>query len=181
MKVIFFITTLIFILLACGGGKKEDSVHTKIVQYEDSIAQWGGGQGDIDRRNDFANRYISVLQQAYNEEPENPKTPGYLDRIHMWYSTIGDANNSMKWAKILLEKYPKYENREMLLESIASMYDSEIIPRDSLKVKEYYTQLLKEFPNLDKEKRNDIENRLKYNNLTFEAYLMKQINDIELP
>lgn len=182
MKNTIFYTALSLTLFACGGKKNEVSVHTRIDQYEDSIRQWGGGAGDPERINGFADRYISVLLEAYEEDSKNAKTPGYLDRVHMWYVVKGDTKNAVKWAETILKNYPDYENREMLLESVASMYDGEITPRDSVKVREYYTQLLKEFPKMDKEKKEGIEQRLKYNHLSFEEYLMKQIGgEEELP
>jgi hypothetical protein len=166
-------------LVACGGKKNEASVHTQIDQYEDSIRQWGGGAGDPERVNGFADRYIGILLEAYKEDSKNAKTPEYLDRVHMWYVVKGDTKNAVKWAETVLKNYPKYENREMLLESVASIYDGEITPRDSVKVREYYTQLLNEFPKMDKEKKEGIEQRLKFNNLSFEEYLMKQIGGAE--
>lgn len=170
---LLFIVTLL--VAACGGKKNEVSVHTRIEHYEDSIKQWGGGQGFKQDRMDFADRYIGVLKEAYEEEPKHPKTPEYLDRIHMWYATKGDAKNAVKWADLLLKKYPGYENREMLLESVAVMYDNDIQPRDSVKVREYYTQLLSEFPDMDKENKAAIEQRLKYNRLSLDEFIMKQI------
>lgn len=170
---LFVIVALV--VAACGGNKNEVSVHTRIEQYEDSIRQWGGGQGFKQDRMDFADRYITVLLEAYEEDPENPKTPAYLDRVHMWYATKADAKNAVKWAELLLEKYPGYENREMLLESLAVMYDGEITPRDSVKVREYYMQLLKEFPEMDEENKEAIKERLKYNHLTLDEYIMKQV------
>lgn len=169
----------IALLTAACGGKKEGSVHTRVEQYEDSIKQWGGGSGTVEEVNSFADRYISVLLEAYEDEPENPKTPEYLDRVHMWYSVKGETAQSLKWAKLLLEKYPKYENREMLLESVAEIYDREIKPRDSIKVREYYVQLLNEFPSMGIEKKVGIEERLKLNHLSFEEYLMNQVTEKE--
>lgn len=179
MKKTGLFLVVILLLAACGGKKNEVSVHTRIEQYEDSIRQSGGGSGKTDRVNAFADRYIDVLLEAYEESPKHPKTPEYLDRIHMWYAVKGETANSLKWAAILLEKYPGYENREMLLESVAEMYDAHVTPRDSVKVREYYMQLLKEYPDMDKDKKEAIEQRLKFNNLSFEEYLMKQVNEIE--
>lgn len=179
MKKIGLYIVAIAVVASCGGGKNEVSVHTRIEQYEDSIYQWGGGQGTVEDRNAFADRYIEVLLEAYEAEPKNVNAPLYLDRVHMWYATKKEPENAIKWATILLENYPKYANREMLLESIAEMYDLEIEPRDSLKVKEFYTQLLNEFPKMDKEKKEAIEERLKYNHLSLEEYILKQVEFIQ--
>lgn len=173
MKKIALYFLLSFLVTACGGKNKEISIHKKIDLYEDSIKQWGGGLGTKDEINDFAERYISTLLEAYNEEPKNPNNPTYLDRVHMWYASIDKPLESIKWGTVILEKYPQYENREMVIESIASLYDGDVTPRDSNKVREYYNQLLKEFPNMDKEKKEGIEKRLKYNNLSLMEFIMK--------
>lgn len=173
MKKIRLYVALSFLVVACGGKNNQISIHEKIDLYEDSINQWGGGLGTKDMINGFAERYIATLLEAYKNEPENPQTPVYLDRVHMWYASIDRPIESIHWGTVLLEKYPDYENREMVIESIASMYDGDITPRDSNKVREYYTLLLKEFPNMNKEKKEAVEKRLKYNNLSLMDYILK--------
>lgn len=179
MKRFILMISAASLLAACGGNSNEVSVHKRIDMYEDSIQQWGGGLGTKEEINAFADDYIATLLEAAEEEPENPKTPEYLDRVHMWSAAKEDYTQSLKWAKEVVEKYPKYVNREMVLESIASMYDINIQPRDSAKVKEYYTIMLKEFPNLNQQKKQDIKDRLKYNHLTFKEYQLMQEQKME--
>lgn len=174
MKKVGFLCLLALFLASCGGKDNKVSAHTRIEQYEDSIQQWGGGLGTPERIDAFADRYIAVLLEAYKEEPENPKNPEYLDRVHMWYVAKGDSKEAIKWATKVVDEYPKYENREMVLSSLAEMYD-EANPRDSLKVREYYTLILKENPKLDSERRDEIELRLKHNNLSLMDYMLLQI------
>ncbi|MBX2949984.1 MAG: hypothetical protein KF704_11960 [Crocinitomicaceae bacterium] len=175
MKQTILFSVLTILLVACGS-KNEDavSVHTRIEQYEDSIRQWGGGSGTKEDISSFADDYINTLLEAYEEEPDNPKNPEYLDRVQMWYSTVGNAPSALKWALVVEEKYPKYPNRQMLLESIAALYDNGITPRDSIKVREYYTQILKEFPTMPESKKQEINDRLKHNNLTMQEYMQIQ-------
>ncbi len=183
MKKTIIFSALTILLIACGSkNENKVSVHTRIDQYEDSIQQWGGGSGTKADISSFANDYINTLLEAYEEEPENPKNPEYLDRVHMWYSTIGNTPDALKWALVVEEKYPKYPNRQMVLESIASLYDNGITPRDSVKVREYYTKVLKEFPTMPESKKQDITDRLKYNNLTMQEYMRVQGEEVtELP
>jgi len=169
------ITSLLF--FSCSNNKETTNIHTIIEYYEDTINQWGGGQGMPNDRIEFADRYISMLLKAYNEDPKHAKTPEYLDRVHMWYSTKGDAQNSAKWAEYVIEYFPKYENRQMLIESLATIYDNEIVPRDSTKVRYYYTQLLREFPSINKTDKISIRKRLKYNHLSLEEYIIQEINN----
>lgn len=172
MKQLVVFAAIVLLISACGGKKNELSYDQRIAQYEDSIEQWGGGLGSQEEINGFAERYINLLLETYNEESSNPNNATYLDRVHMWYASIGKPNESVKWGETLLKKFPNYSNRAMVIESMAAMYDGDITPRDSNKVRSYYTQLLTEFPKLNPEKRKDIEKRLKYNNLSLEEYIV---------
>jgi hypothetical protein len=77
-------------------------------------------------------------------------------------------------ADTLIQNYPLYKNRSMVLESLASAYDVFIIPRRKDKVKRYYEMLLKESKTLTNEQRKDIEFRLQNIDLTFEELIQKQ-------
>ena len=66
--------------------------------------------------------------------------------------------------------FPNYKNRDFILESMSSTYDVLIEPRDTSKIRYYYSLLLKE-RNLPKEKRDGIVNRLKYIDLDFFSYI----------
>lgn len=112
MKKLIYTLFGITFLFSCSDKKNEISVHERIDMYEDSINQWGGGLGSEEQINSFASDYIQTLLEAYNEDKKNPKSPMYLDRIHMWYSAVGDDKNAAKYGEILLQEYPKYENRE---------------------------------------------------------------------
>jgi hypothetical protein len=120
-------------------------------------------------------RYVAKLIEMYRLLPASEKSALSLDKAHMVYSGMGDYVASTKWADTLLMNFPKYKNRAMILESQASSYDALLVPRDSAKVRKYYTQLLNEFPKLDKTKREDIEKRLKFNKLSFDQYIEIQI------
>src|SRR5690606_37360019 len=113
----------------------------------------------------------------YSSYPNNEKAAVCLDKVHMVYSGSGNFELASKWADTLLEKYPSYPNRALVLESQATTYDAIVEPRDSNKVRKYYEQLLKEFPQLDQEKREDIEKRLRNNSMTFDEYILLQMKD----
>ena len=59
----------------------------------------------------------------------------------------------------------------MILESQASNFDIFYEPRDTSKIRYYYTLLLKENPTMNKDKKQGIEMRLKHLNLTFDEYI----------
>lgn len=174
----------VLLLASCGGEEKaeEKTVATaeelkaSIKVMEDSLKSLQANQlpvGNLHRM-----ELINRLRLFYETYPEDNYAPVCLDNMHMIYSGMGVPELSIAYADTLLEKYPKYENRAMILESQGSNYDVFTTPRDSAKVRYYYTLLLNDYPNLDKDKRQGITDRLANNHLTFDEYLNKKIKDM---
>ena len=80
---------------------------------------------------------------------------------------------SINYGDTLLNQYPDYINRAMIVESMAVTYDIFISPRDKEKVRFYNELLLKENPNLPKDKRKEIEFKLENLDLTLEEMIEK--------
>lgn len=176
MKRIIGVFSLVALMTACGPKKNELSLEQRIDSFEDSVEQWGGGLGSKEEINGFAARYIQTLVEAYKEKPDGPKAALYLHRTHMWYTTMENHNKALEYGLQVINEFPKYENRLMVLESVASLYDMDIEPRDSVQVRTYYEMALKEFPNMEADKKNGIINRLKYNHLNFMDFVIKQVD-----
>ena len=122
---------------------------------------------------------IHTLLNYYDVFPNDKYSPVCLDKVHMSYSALGVYHNAVKYADILIKKYPKYSNRPMILESQASNYDIFLEPRDTAKVRYYYTLLLKENPTINKDKKDGILKRLKHLDLSFNEYIdfmMKEVS-----
>ncbi len=173
---------------SCGGESKETSetekptkeaLVEKIKYMEDSLRNL---QANLDQVKQVPNltriEYINRLLDYYYNYPEDPLAAECLDKVHMVYSGMNVHIRAIQYADTLLEKYPDYVNRAMVLESIGSSYDIFMQPRDSAKVRFYYEKLLKENPGMDKEKRKGIQERLKYNHLNFDQYIDKQMEMI---
>jgi hypothetical protein len=154
----------------------KEELRSSIKQMEDSLKVLQSSDMPVENlhRMELANRLIAF----YESYPEDSYAPKCLDKIHMVYSGMGVHELSIAYADTLLLKYPVYENRAMVLESQGSNYDIFTSPRDSAKVRYYYTMLLKENPKMDKEKRQGIIDRLAQNQLTFDEYLNKKIMDM---
>jgi hypothetical protein len=189
MKYNFLVFSAVsFLLFACGGNSTEQSetdkptkeaLVQKITEMEDSLRNL---QANIDQVKQVPNltriEYINRLLELYHLYPEDPKAAECLDKVHMVYSGMNVHIRAVQYADTLLEKYPEYVNRAMVLESVGSSYDIFMQPRDSAKVRLYYEKLLKENPKMDKEKRKGIQERLKYNHLNFDQYIDKQMEMI---
>jgi len=176
MKVtLFFYVLLMLSVFSCGGKSIEnekpsvEDLKEIITQKEDSLSQFQKENKKIpsDRQYDL----ISSLKDFYLAYPNDKYAPVCLDKIQMSYSGLGVYHKAIEYSDILLKKYPNYINRPMILESQASNFDIFYEPRDTAKVRFYYTLLLKENPKLEKDKKEGIEMRLKHLDLTFNEYI----------
>jgi tetratricopeptide (TPR) repeat protein len=114
---------------------------------------------------------INRLLDYYHNYPEDPISAEYLDKVHMKYSGLNIYEQAVKYADTLLESYPAYKNRALVLESQGSSYDVFPEIRDTAKVRYYYKLLMKENPKMNREKINGIKERLQHLNLTFDQYI----------
>lgn len=171
----FFILSLV-LLNSCENSGESDTIKSdeskkqellkKISDFEKKGMNSSEGINQADR-----DSLISSLNNFYYAFPKDEKTPFCLDKLQMIYSSIEDYKKSSEYLEVIIQNFPKYVNRSLIIEGQASNYDIFIEPRDSAKVRFYYTLLLKENPDIDNEKRNNILKRLEYNHLSFNKYL----------
>ena len=182
MKINFIIfLTLVGFLFSCGGSEEtktnsaSSELKEKIKLKEDSLSKIQNQDQStftIDR-----NELIALLLDYSTKFPDDKYAPECLNKIHMVYSGMGLYTKASEYADIILKKYPNYEKRALILESQASNYDIFIQPRDTAKVRYYNEILIKENPKMSKERKEDIQLKLKHLDLNFEEYLdflMKQ-------
>lgn len=167
---IFLISILALSLFSCSSKSEEEIAIESITQMEDSLKKNPSVSNAPKLK--LADKYLDFQRQF----PKDERAPEFLDKAHMVYSGIGLYVKSVKVGDQLLKEYPKYINRQMILESQAVSYDLFLVPRDSTKVRYYYSLLLKEGTNLDRTKREEINFRLKNNHLTIEELIVLQAN-----
>lgn len=163
--------------VACGGGGKSASVEKtkeelirEVSAFEDSLKTHNVDPSSIEIATIYAEKCLLIYQKF----PKSKEAPLYLDRAHMIFSSVGQHRTAVSYADTLIQKYPHYPNRPMVLQSIASAYDLFILPRRKDMVQKYYSILLKENKDLPAEERATIEKRLKYIDLTFEELISVQ-------
>ncbi len=120
-------------------------------------------------------RTIKAYLDFQTKYPQDAYSPTCLDKVQQLYLQKKDYRKSMTYTNLLLEKYPKYENRASLLLSAGSTSD---MLNDKFNVERYYTMLLKENPNLEKETKEMVEFRLEHIDLTFEQLIELQMGKI---
>jgi hypothetical protein len=176
------IVLLLAAIVSCGTSGKESADRLpksdllgKIKEMEDSITGLTTNKLKVSNLHklELLNRHLDLFK-AY---PEDEEAANSLDKVHMLYSGMGVYERSAAYADTLLMSFPKYENRKMMLESQGANYDIFIEPRDSAKVRYYYSLLLKEDKKMDAGKRAGLVRRLKYNHLNFDEYLSRTMQE----
>jgi hypothetical protein len=148
---------------------KKESMYNSIKVMEDSIQKMSASNTNVPNLHNL--ELINRLIDFQKEFPGDEKAPLCLDKAHMVYSKMNLYDKAAVVVDTILVKYPSYSNRLMLLESQAGSYDIFITPRDTNKVKHYYSLLLKEDKEMDAETKEGIENRLKHIHLSFDEYI----------
>lgn len=121
---------------------------------------------------EYADKCLAVA----HDFPKSKEAPQMMNKAHVILSSVGLYQRSVVLADSIIIMYPTYEKRVMVLESLASSYDIFIVPRKKEMVKKYYEMLLQEGKSMDSIKRQSIENRLKFIDLSFEDYIKQQTN-----
>jgi hypothetical protein len=182
---VLFLFALLLLFSSCknGASEKEDALKNRgvglsrnelkysIKQMEDSIT---GLLQNKDRNKLIPSltyiELINRLKSYYQRFPNDPYSAECLVKIHIKYMDLNALENSVAYGDTLLANFPNFQNRDFLLESMGSAYDSGIEPRDTAMVRRYYTLLLKE-PTLAPETREGIIMRLKYIKMNFFEYV----------
>lgn len=168
---------LIFSLMACSDS---ESVADKKEQIEKLEKELGSLPGtDLEKTETLRDSLTATLLSYYRSNPDDPYAPECLDKVHLIYSAKRDYVTAAKYADTLLEKYPKYVNRLMIIESQFNNYDMFIQPRDKEKARYYLELLLKEDKKMDKETRADWEYRLEYIDLTIEQLMEQNMTELK--
>jgi outer membrane protein assembly factor BamD (BamD/ComL family) len=172
---LFFICILI--LAACQDSPEKQSKKTelrnRITSYEDSLATLQKDPKKAAQITSLAQIELINRLKAYSQAfPKDTFSADCLFKTHMIYEQLGAPIEARAYADTLLERFPNYKNRSLLLESLASSYDMNM-PRDTTKVRYYFNLLLQE-PTTTKEQKMDIKKRLAQLALTFEQYIMQK-------
>jgi hypothetical protein len=172
-------TGIVALLTACGGDPKDQKdgkptqkmLMEEVKLFEDSIKKRLVPEGSKTMMH-YSDKCLAV----YRNYPKSKEAPAYLDKAHIILSGGGYHNMAVLYADTLIRKYPAYDNRAMVLQSLATAYDLFIIPRKKELVIKYYTLLLKENPKMPKEERENIEFRLKHIDMSFDQLIEMQAN-----
>lgn len=102
---------------------------------------------------------VDSLLAYYRNYPKDTLAPVYLDKVHMLYSGMGEYRMASTYADLIINQYPNYVNRKMVIESQIINYDIFIQPRNREKVQNYIELILNE-ATLTSEERQEYKSRL---------------------
>ena len=172
-KITIVLSCICLILYSCGNKPKvvensREALKTKITEMEDSISALQKKSSEP-IPNLTSIELINRLTAYYKAFPKDEYAADCLFKLHMKHTELNAHEKALEYGDTLLLNFPNYKNKDFILESLGSTYDFIIQPRDTSKVRYYYSLLLKE--RIPKEKREGIENRLKHLDLDFFAYI----------
>lgn len=175
-KIALVLSCICLLFFRCGNNTKVDvtsrkALKNKITEMEDSIALIIKNPKEAAAMPSLTSiELINRLTAYYIAFPKDEYSADCLFKLHMKFSELNANEKALAFGDTLLLNFPNYKNREFLLESMASTYDLIIEPRDTSKVRYYYSLLLKDIKT-PKKKREDIEKRLKFIELDFFSYV----------
>ena len=157
-----------------GAGVSRNELKASIKQMEDSIT---GLLQDKNRKKLIPSltyiELINRLKSYYQRFPNDPYSSQCLFNIHIQYSSLNANELAIAYGDTLLSNFPNFPNSDLLLESMATTYDIYIVPRDTSKVRKYYTLLLN-LKGITSQKRADTQDRLKHIELGLFDYITYQ-------
>ena len=173
-KITIVLSCICLLLNSCGNKPKVDensreALKNKITEMEDSISALQKESSEP-IPNLTSIELINRLTAYYKAFPKDEYAADCLFKLHMKHTELNAHEKALAYGDTLLLNFPNYKNKDYILESLGSTYDLIIQPRDTSKVRYYYSLLLKE-KKIPKEKREGIENRLKHLDLDFFAYI----------
>ena len=170
----YIVMIVLLILTSCSSSDAQSELRNEIEQKEASITTLSENLAPGEKLDPLEKQeLIDLLNDYVAKFPEDVFAPECLSRVHMIYSGEADYKASVEYADRIINDYPDYINRALIIESQAGSYDIWIKPRDTSKVRFYYQMLLDEYPDLPKDKVDDIQARLKNMNLTIEQIILQ--------
>jgi hypothetical protein len=151
---------------------KKENLREGIASYEDSLANLQKDPKKAAKITSLAQIELINRLLAYSRAfPADTFSADCLFKTHMIYEHLRAPREARAYGDTLLQRFPNYKNRILVIESMGSSYDINE-PRDTAMVRKYYNLLLKE-PKMPAQKKKDIKARLAKLDLTFEQYIMQ--------
>lgn len=116
--------------------------------------------------------YQKAIEQHlayYAAYPKSENVAESLDKAQSFYTQLRAEEKAAVWRDTIIFNFKEYKNRPRVIESQGVYYDADNYNPEKIKL--YYTMLLEEYPDLDSNKRADIQFRLDNVHLSFDELI----------
>ena len=130
IKIIITLLAL-FTIASCGNDtqNKLSPEQLKVQELESKIMELSKGEYSVKEMDSSRVELIEALNTLYEADISDSVSAQTLDKMQLAYSAMHDYVNAAHISDTLINNYPDYPNRELVLESQANNYDMFIIPR----------------------------------------------------
>lgn len=180
MKTVFYSALISFILVSsCTTSTTDDAKKDAIestVEMKNKLRVFEDSLKNLTNYDPAVNiKYAEKCVEIYKADFKNKDAVKYLDKAHIIYSNSGNYLKAAELGDEIIKDYPDYANRLMVLQSLATIYDINLKPRDINKVK-YYYELILTCPGVSKEEKENTQFRLNHLDKTFEELIQLRNN-----
>jgi uncharacterized protein YcfL len=188
-KLVFALFVSVLTCVACTSTKKQTEESAKpsktelksaIKIMEDSLIKMQNDPQKITQITNLMHQeLINRLLAYYTHYPTDSYSETCLEKVHMKYTGLNIQEKAIQYGDTLLKRFPNAKNKALILESLGSAYDIMVEPRDTSKVRYYYTQILS-MKAVKLSKKKEIQFRLEHLALTFDQLIELQMKGMPL-
>lgn len=175
---IFIFSCLLFGFYSCKNANDDsksaspasrETLKASIQAMEDSVTTLSGQKSTGAMLSLSQQELINRLTAYFRNYPDDPYSADCLFKVQMVYSGLNAHRKSIAYGDTLLNKFPGYKNKYLVIESNIAALDVFLEPRDTAEIHRYYNMLLSdnEYPN---SKKAEIKRRLKHLDLSIFEY-----------
>lgn len=81
----------------------------------------------------------------YSYYPKSEESAKAVDLVQGYATQIEDYALSVEWSEKLINEYPEYKGRELILFNLANTCN--LMTKDTIKAKKYFNMFIEEYPN----------------------------------
>lgn len=158
-KALFLYAIALFSIVACKSENTSDSSETDTYNEKIELAQLDSIRAELQKAmpaipKELYRKAIAMHLQFAELHSTDDFAPVALDYAQGYYEQIQDYRSSIMIINRILNDYPNYKGKQMLMFNKATHHD---FLRDTMEARIAYQDYLKAFPNLSKTEKEEIE------------------------
>lgn len=163
---------------ACENKKNEDTNESDAYNEKIELSQLDSIRNELQKAIpnvpvELYRKAIAMHLQFVEYNKEDPFAPVALDYAQGYAEQLQDLRSSIMYIDRILEEYPDYKGRQMLMFNKATHHD---FLRDTLEARLAYEAYLSTFPKISKEEKEEIQELIKLVPFSFEERILMNSN-----